>query len=130
MKINEIDEKNFYSDNFNCVFKSRNRHVGGVGFLIRKEINYTLINDLSIFEKECLCLKINLNGKEIIIVNYYNSPSNILCLEMLEFIKSNYKNYILCGDLNSKNIEFGCKESNKNGEILYDFLVHSRAIIF
>ena len=53
----------------------------------------------------------------------------MLCLDMLEFVNIEYKNYIICGDLNSKNISFGCKESNKNGEILYDFLVSSRAII-
>ena len=73
-KINETDEKNFFDNNYNCVFKSRNRHGGGVGFLIKKEINFTIINDLIKFEKECLCMKINLNDKDIIIVNLYNSP--------------------------------------------------------
>ena len=74
-------------------------------------------------------MKINLNDKDIIIVNLYNSPSSTLCIKMLDFVNSNFKNYILCGDLNSKNIVFGCKETNKNGEILYDFLVNSRAIV-
>ncbi len=28
---------------------------------------------------------------------------------MLEYIEKNFKHYIICGDLNSKNQAFGCK---------------------
>jgi exonuclease III len=78
-KINENDEKRFYDNNYSCIFNSRNRHGGGVGFLIKKEIEFLIINDLKKFEKECLCIKINVNGKEIMIVNYYNSPNCVFC---------------------------------------------------
>ena len=63
------------------------------------------------------------------LINYYNSPSGVLCYELLEFININFKNFIICGDLNSKSIDFGCKESNNNGKILTDFLLNSRAIV-
>jgi exonuclease III len=128
-KINEIDEKRFYDNNYSCIFKSRNRHGGGVGFLIKKEIEFLLINDLNKYPTECLCIKINIIGKEIVVVNYYNSPSCVLCHEMLDYINNNYKNYIICGDLNSKSVDIGCKETNNNGKILLDFLVNSRAIV-
>ena len=128
-KINVFDEKNFFDKNYYCVFKSRNRHGGGVGFLIKKEIEFVLINDLNKFEKECLCLKLKVNGIDVMLINYYNSPSGVLCYELLEFININFKNFIICGDLNSKSIDFGCKESNNNGKILTDFLLNSRAIV-
>ena len=49
----------FYTDNnFNCIFNSRNRQGGGVAFIIKKEIDFCLINDLEKFNCECLCIKI------------------------------------------------------------------------
>ncbi len=48
---------------------------------------------------------------------------------MLDYISTNYKNYIICGDFNSKSVDIGCKETNNNGKILIDFLVNSRAIV-
>ena len=128
-KLNELEEKNFFDNNYSCIFKSRNKHGGGVGFLIKKDIEFSIITDLNKFEKECICIKIINKEKDFYLITYYNPPNCILSYEMLDFINKNYKNYIICGDLNAKAIEFGCVNSNKNGEILCDFVINSRAVI-
>ena len=48
---------------------------------------------------------------------------------MLEYIEKSFKNYIICGDLNSKNKAFGCKENNKNGINLNNFITNNNATI-
>jgi hypothetical protein len=48
---------------------------------------------------------------------------------MLNFVRSNYEKYIIIGDLNSKHVQFGCKENNKSGIILRDFVNSSETII-
>jgi hypothetical protein len=48
---------------------------------------------------------------------------------MFEYIEKTFKNYIICGDLNSKNKAIGCRENNKNGNKLIDFISYNNAII-
>ena len=48
---------------------------------------------------------------------------------MLNFIENKFKNYIICGDLNSKNVAFGCKENNINGCKLNSFINNNNAIL-
>ncbi len=43
------------------------------------------------------------------------------CSKMFNNGVVNYKNYIICGDLNSKSVDIGCKETNNNGKILLEF---------
>ena len=62
-KIDKIDEYYYENEKFNCIFNSRNRHGGGVAFIIRKEIDFCLINDLEKFNSECLCIKIEINNE-------------------------------------------------------------------
>jgi exonuclease III len=54
-KIEKIDEYLYTDDNFNCIFNSRNRHGGGVAFIIIAfiEIDFCLINDLE--KLNCAC---------------------------------------------------------------------------
>ena len=128
-KINKNDEFLYYDDNFYCVFKSRNNYGGGVGFIINKKIDFILINDLDSFNVECLCIKITINEQEIYLINYYNSPTSSICIEMFEHIEKNFKNYIISGDLNSKNKSFGCKINNENGIKINNFLAEYNTIL-
>jgi hypothetical protein len=92
-----------------------------VGFIINKNIEFALVNDLDLFNLECLCIKTMINDQETYLINYYNSPSSTVSIKMFEFIDKNYKNYIICGDFNSKHQAFGCKSNNENGVKLNHF---------
>ena len=39
-KIDKIDEYYYENEKFNCILNSRNRHGGGIAFIIRKEIDF------------------------------------------------------------------------------------------
>jgi exonuclease III len=39
-KIDKIDEYFYNNEKFNCIFNSRNRHVGGVAFIVKKELDF------------------------------------------------------------------------------------------
>jgi hypothetical protein len=80
-----------------------------VGFIIKKDRKYEEIEDLNKFELEVVCIQINIRNKDVFIVTYYNPPNGKeINKNLFEFIENNYKNYILCGDLNAKHIDFGC----------------------
>jgi hypothetical protein len=70
-----------------------------------------------------------MNNEETHLITYYNSPTTDLNIEMLEYIEKTFINYIICGDSNSKNKAFGCKENNKNGNSLIDFISNNNGII-
>jgi hypothetical protein len=128
-KINEKEEFLYYDFNFNCIFKSRNTFGGGVAFIVNKNINFILINNLDKFNSECLCIKLLIEDREIHLIFYYNPPSSAVNIEMLEYIEKNFNYYIICGDLNSKNQAFGCKVNNENGINLNKFMIESNSIL-
>ena len=72
----------------------------------------------------------NIKNREIYIITYYNPPNRKeIEKNLFEYIENNYKNYIICGDLNAKHIDFGCKINNKNGIISNEFINSFKAII-
>jgi exonuclease III len=64
---------------YDFVYKKRSKfRGGGVGCYVKKGIQYKIIERHSIFiEKifECITLELTLNGKKIIICNYYRPPT-------------------------------------------------------
>jgi exonuclease III len=84
-KIDKINEFFYTNENYNCVFNSRNRNRGGVAFILRKEINFIIINDLEKFNCECLCIKIEINNQETYLITYYNSPTSLINIEIFEY---------------------------------------------
>ena len=63
-KIDEMEEYFYKNEKFYCMFKSRNRHGGGVAFCIRKEIDFCLINDLENLILNVFALKLKLTIKK------------------------------------------------------------------
>jgi hypothetical protein len=128
-------EKNYEASilnhpNYNYVVKSRNKYGGGVSFIIKKNIKYEVIEDLNKFEVEAICVKLIIKNKEVYVITYYNPPNGKdIDKTVFEFIEKNYKNYIICGDFNSKHVDFGCKVTNKNGSILNEIINSSNAVI-
>jgi exonuclease III len=66
--------------NYDFIFKRRAKfRGGGVGCFIKKGISYKIIDSLSFFvEKffECITIEIKLNGKKILISNFYRPPTS------------------------------------------------------
>jgi exonuclease III len=117
------------NDQYNYRFKSRNKYGGGVGFIIRKNIEFEIIKDLDDYNTESACIKLKYKEKDLFIITYYNYPNAKINIDMFEFIDRNFENYIICGDFNSKHKSFGCKINNLNGIALNEFINNSNSII-
>jgi exonuclease III len=127
-KLNKNEENIFEKLNYNYVCNSRNNRGGGVAILIEKEIVYEEVFELDRFKVEQVSIKIKTNNSDLYIISYYNPPNESVNSEMLKFIDDNFKNYVICGDLNSRSKSFGCFGNNNNGEKLSLFLENSSAI--
>jgi hypothetical protein len=130
-KLDKDAEFLLENPNYNYFLKSRNKYGGGVGFIVKKDINVELIDELNIFNVELVCIKLIIDQKSVYFTTYYNppTPGTILKKEIFDYIEKNFENYIICGDFNAKHPSFGCKINNTNGNILNDFLNESNAII-
>ncbi|CAF0832898.1 unnamed protein product [Brachionus calyciflorus] len=90
--------------------------AGGVGIMVKRNVNFVQIHDFDNLNLELVCIKIKIEQEDVYIVSYYNPPDQPLCHELFE--KLNNIKFILCGGLNSKSFAYGCKTSNQNGKIL------------
>jgi exonuclease III len=121
-------------EGYNTNNKSRNKRTGGgVSIITKHTVEYEDINLPSNILCEILGIEIITTIGKIAIFTWYNPPktkkNKDINEETLNYINSNFEYYIIVGDLNSKNKSFGCKETNKNGEILVKFLEETGAII-
>lgn len=48
---------------------------------------------------------------------------------LFEQIQAKYKNYLICGDLNSKSLMFNCKSQNTNGTVLETIIMDTNGQI-
>ena len=124
---NEIFLKNL--PNYNFIHKHRHKNIngaGGVGLIIKNEINFSICNELDFLELETLCVKIESNNKDIYIVSYYNPPDCAINAQIFEILEE--KNFILVGDLNSRSVLFGESINNQNGVILNSLILNNNLI--
>ena len=112
--LTEIGKKNIenraglYKDSYNLVYEMPDSNFGGAAFLIRKEINFKLRNDLTMNspDYENIWVEINKDGKTIILGCIYRHPSSDIkaftdALENnLTQIDKEKTRCIICGDLN------------------------------
>ncbi|CAF1064073.1 unnamed protein product, partial [Brachionus calyciflorus] len=119
-KCNEVTANNeLIFHNYITLHKGRSNSKnggGGVCLLIKKSIKFIQVNEFDYLNLELVAIKIRYETKDLLIISYYNPPQFELNYEL--FTKLNQTNFVLCGDLNSKNISFGCNSNNKNGQIL------------
>ena len=127
IKIDVQEKPLLMHENHNVVSKPRNSFGGGVAVFIKSSIEFEQIKDLEEFNCEIVGITTKLHGFDVFIFNYYNSM--VLNIELLKHIDKTYQNYIICGDLNSKHMSFGCKSNNKNVIALLDFINDSHSII-
>jgi hypothetical protein len=118
-------------DTFNCC--RSNRTGGGVSLLINKNLKYEPIEIQKIETCEILGVQLNIKKEKIALFACYNPPESKknkeLSKDMLNFIHKKHEKYFIIGDLNSKHVQFGCKENNKNGNILKAFINDTEAVI-
>ena len=78
---------------------------------------------------ECVAVNIFIKNVELLCLSYYNPPQCQLNVQKLTEIQKNYKNIIICGDLNAKNVNLGCKNNNSNGTLLEDLLLNTNLLV-
>ena len=107
------------------------RRGGGAAICIKSNIfateiplNNQLLSENAVGIEIPVC-----QNDKISIFSIYSSPSTKLNESLLEHITSNYKNYIIIGDLNCKNKIWHCKDDNANGLSLENFLSKSNSHI-
>jgi hypothetical protein len=113
---------------YNTIHKARSENrngAGGVGILIKKGFSYQVLKDELLENLECLMIKVFVKNFEFVFLSYYNPPQCRLDTNKLIEIQRKYKHVILCGDLNTKSNNLGCKNNNSNGELLDDLIINS-----
>ena len=96
--------------------------------LVKDGLEYDNI-DIS-FVEEIVGIKIRTNRNMYInVFAYYKAPKRKLNTELLKWIDTNFKNYIIMGDLNAHLINYGAEECNECGNALNEVLLETNAII-
>ena len=101
---------------------------GGAAILINKELDPEEIN-IKEYGEEAVAMSIKLNGVESAIASWYNAPSrNGINHNLLKWIDSKYKHYLIVGDLNCHCSPWS-KKTNYAGDSLTEFLDSNRSAI-
>jgi len=119
LKINNNLELNQYNT---IRLDNPNRKKGGTAIIIKKELKYTQLNTQKNNEVETLAIELNYSGKRILIISMYARPRSVLTFDSINDLMVKYNEIIILGDLNATHSNWYCKNKNKNGEILNQFL--------
>ena len=134
ISLNEIKccetwaNETLFVNRYYSIFKCITNFGGSVTLLIKANIDFNEL-DLSIFNEEIVGFSTKIGALNISFFSYYNPPSKELNREIIHHIQNNFNNYLIIGDLNSKNEFFNCKSTNKNGVILNDILTSTNCQI-
>ena len=110
--------------NYSGFFKERqtnpNRASGGVAILVKTNIKTSQISINS--ELEVIAIRVYLN-QEITICNIYLPDSmTFLYQQIINIIKQLPSPYIIVGDFNSRNSNWGCNHTDPRGKIIEKIL--------
>ena len=116
-------------DNYNVIRKDFMQHTrGGLAILIKKGINFTILN-LGVIENiEIQGIKIKTETGYLEILNTYISPSNKILKTQLEKIFPSKRSLII-GDFNAHNQSWGCTTVNERGKILEEILIEKQLTV-
>ena len=127
-KLDNNNKREFELTNYNIELKNRNRRGGGVAILIKKNLKYSLINDLNVFNYEIIGIKVKLVNTYINVISLYlppdnqkNKNDNQLTSELFNKLEQ-LKPFILIGDLNCHSTSWNCRKTSTKGRILNDYL--------
>ena len=94
---------------------------------IHKSIPFKTVNNDS--SDEYQQVDIYLNKYVLSVVNFYNPCSRLFECKLQTLLQQCNKKIFLCGDFNSHNTLWGSILTDKNGEIVEDFLVNNELMI-
>lgn len=75
-------------------------------------------------------LIIKFGNKYIHVVSYYSPPDHPLSQDLFKQIEEKTKNYIICGDLNSRSCAIGCVGTNQKGDTLLEILAEHECHVY
>ena len=93
-------------DGFRVVRKDRNRNGGGIAIYIRNDLNFKVLEHISLNNLEALPLLIGTNhAKPFVFVSWYRPPNSPICIfdyyeELLVFLDNFHHDIIIMGDIN------------------------------
>src|SRR5688572_21885651 len=116
-------------DNYNVIRKDFMQQTrGGLAILIKKGINFTILN-LDVIENiEIQGIKIKTETGYLDILNTYISPTNKILKTQLEKIFPSKRSLII-GDFNAHNHSWGCTTVNERGKILEEILIEKQLTV-
>ena len=125
-KLKGVNIFNF--DSYNFEHKAQpligdGKAKGGVGILVKKTINYRVVNINTIFQ--AIAIQLNLDRK-VTVCSIYIPPLFKFTVKDLEIlIKQLPAPFIISGDFNSHNTLWFDKKNDKSGEIIEKFLIEN-----
>ncbi len=104
------------------------RASGGVSILVNASTPHSLVNLSTNLQAVAVSVTMH---KTITLCSVYIPPSAVLLKSELDDLVSQLPSpFILLGDFNGHNILWGCKDTNKKGELIEDFLSDHNLSIF
>ena len=117
--------------NYNCIYKNRDAHAGGVAIIIKKNIKYQELTlkpyNNGILEIQAIKVFTVRNG-EIVVVNLYNPNKDLTENELKHYVNQIGNKYVIVGDYNANTpiLDSKCKRTNKTGKTLENILDQER----
>lgn len=129
-------DENFNFSGYKFIKKCREKGYGGVGLLIRNEIDFTIVSLPNIHPIEAVAIKTNNTVNSLMIFSIYippnigNSQLKTQLLKLIDFIDKSNISTILAGDLNAHHPTWN--QSNKTcarGELLVEVLENTELMV-
>ena len=123
-----LKNNNYKFGNFNFIHKAQiintgEKAKGGVGFLVKSGINYSVVNLNTMFQAIAIQVKLD---RKITICTIYIPPLFKFTVKDLEnLVKQLPTPFIITGDFNSHNKLWFDKKTDKSGEIIEKFLIEN-----
>ena len=128
-KLDDKNKKEFEMYNYNILLKNRNRYGGGVALMIKKNLQYTNLEELNKLNREIIGAKIQLHNSTINVISFYLPPDNQknknrnqLSSEIFDTLEA-FKSYVLVGDLNCHSKAWYCDKTTTKGNILNEYIM-------
>ena len=115
-------------NNYLPFFKCRNSTGGGVGLLVKEDVECEEIFLPHRFREEIIGVMLKIKSKTVAVFSYYNPPKELLNRELFSHIEQLFQDYLIMGDLNAIMTGPNCK-TNQNGRKLEEILMNHSCMV-